>query len=307
MKGEIFLKNVYIKDIKELKSFDKIEFTFMIMKKLYRDGIKTVAIIGDKSGDLKVSIEDPENVLKIGDVLKIKTVPSNIVDIKKFEKVKDFPMEDYLPHVERGIDDIMKEIDKISEEEFKSKEAIALNKYFFNNKEFLDNFKKGIGGVSQHHNYIGGLAEHTLNVMYIAKMLAYRYNARNKEIAILAAKLHDIGKTVEYFVDGPFSFTLRGEMEGHIVIGVQMIEEAFKAEPNLYSEDFKSRIKGCIVQHHGKLEYGSPKKPNTEEAHIVNLADQADAFLNKIAQIKSDAEPNTWSEYDRRIEGKIYI
>jgi uncharacterized domain HDIG len=301
------LKDIYIKDVKELKSFDKINLTFMIMKKLYRDGVKTIAIIGDKSGDIKTSIEDSENILKIGDVIKVKIVPSNIFEIKKFEKVKDFSMDDFLPHVERTIEDIMKEIDEMSAAEFKSKEAIALNNYFFNDKEFLDNFKKGIGGVSQHHNYIGGLAEHTLNVMYIAKMLAYRYNARNKEIAILAAKLHDIGKTVEYFVDGPFSFTLKGEMEGHIVIGVEMIDEAFRAQRSLYSEDFKARIKGCIVQHHGKLEYGSPKKPNTEEAHIVNLADQADAFLNKIAQIKSGAEPNTWSEYDRRIEGKIYI
>ncbi|MBI6872601.1 HD domain-containing protein [Clostridium aciditolerans] len=298
------MKNIYAK---EVKSGENVSSTFMIMKKLFRDKEKTIAYIGDKSGDVKASIADSMDILKVGDVIKVKGVLENIFEIKEFKKIEEFLMEDYLPYVNRPIEDIMNELEEMSQEEFKSKECMELNNYFFSNKEFVEKFKKGIGGVSQHHNYIGGLAEHTLNVMYLTKMLAYRYNARNKEIAILAAKLHDIGKTVEYFVDGPFSFTLRGEMEGHIVIGVQMLEEAFSNNPDLYSEDFKERIKGCVVQHHGKLEYGSPKKPNTEEAHIVHFADQVDAFLNKIGQIREGVEPNTWSDYDRRIEGKIYV
>lgn len=298
------MKNIYAKSI---KTGEKVTSTFMIMKKVFRDGQKTIAYIGDKTGDIKASIIDKSDILKVGDVVKGEGVLENIFEIKQFQILEEFCMEDYLPYVNRPIEDIMKELEEMSQKEFKSKECITLNNYFFSNEEFMEKFKKGIGGVSQHHNYIGGLAEHTLNVMYLTKTLAYRYNSRNKEIAILAAKLHDIGKTVEYFVDGPFSFTLRGEMEGHIVIGIQMLEEAFRQDPNLYSEDFKERIKGCIVQHHGKLEYGSPKKPNTEEAHIVHFADQVDAFLNKIVQIREGVEANTWSDYDRRIEGKIYV
>lgn len=137
--------------------------------------------------------------------------------------------------------------------------------------------------------------------------MAYRYDCRYKEIAILAAKLHDIGKIVEYFVDGPFSVTMRGDMEGHIVIGLGMIEEAFKVGGNIYTEDFKHRLKGCIVQHHGKPEFGSPKAPNTEEAYIVHYADYVDATMNKIALVKENTAPDTWSEYDRRIGTRLYI
>lgn len=161
--------------------------------------------------------------------------------------------------------------------------------------------------MSQHHNYRGGLAEHTLNVMYLARTFAYRYNCKNKEIAILCAKLHDIGKTEELYVNGPFSYTFRGEMEGHIVIGNSMLEEAFKANPDLYTLDFKERVKGCIIQHHGKLEFGSPKQPNMEEAFVVHYADYVDAAFNKIGQITQGLESGTWSPYDRRIEGKLYI
>ena len=89
-----------------------------------------------------------------------------------------------------------------------------------------------------HHNYIGGLAEHTLNVMHLTAMLCERYECRRTEIAVLAAKLHDIGKIYELYYDGSFKYTLRGEMEGHIVIGVELINEAIRENPTLYSEDF---------------------------------------------------------------------
>jgi len=143
--------------------------------------------------------------------------------------------------------------------------------------------------------------------MYLSKILCERYDCRRKELTILAAKLHDIGKIYEFDVNGPFRYTLRGEMEGHIVIGTQMIEEAIKANPAIYSDDFITRIKACIVQHHGKLEYGSPRELKTEEAFILNYADTVDATMNKIAQLKEIVPENQWSEYDKRIETRLYL
>ncbi|MBU5483933.1 HD domain-containing protein [Clostridium sp. MSJ-11] len=299
------MKNLYAKDI---KSGDKVNTSFMIMKKLYKDNENnTIAYIGDNSGDIKAIMPDKGDHIKVGDVIQCEASMESILNIASFKKVEHFLIEEYLPTIKTPVEDIMKEINKISEEEFKREDVKALNDYFFNDKSFLEKFEKGIGGVSMHHNYLGGLAEHTLNVMYLSKVFSYRYNCRNKEIAILGAKLHDIGKIYEYNFDGPFSYTLRGEMEGHIVIGVTMLEEAFKANPEMYNEDFRERMKGCIVQHHGKVEFGSPKKPSMEESHIVHYADYVDATFNKISQIKEGLEPGTWSQYDRRIDGKLYI
>lgn len=294
-------------NLKSVKYGDILNTEFMIMKKLAREGNRTVAYIGNKTGDIKASISDADDVLKVGDVIKAEAVMSNLLEINKFEILREKNLDNFLPSIGDSIKGIMEEIEKISLEEFKSQQCIELNNYFFKNEAFAERFKKGIGGVSQHHNYRGGLAEHTLNVMYLAKTLAYRYNCRNKEIAVLCAKLHDIGKTEELYVDGPFSYTLRGEMEGHIVIGNSMLEEAFKAKPGFYTQDFMERVKGCIIQHHGKLEFGSPKQPNMEEAYIVHFADYVDAAFNKIGQIRQGVEPETWSSYDRRIEGKLYI
>lgn len=279
----------------------------MIMKKLSHDGGILIAYIGDKTGDVKAQITDSKKILNTGDVIKVVGTKDSVLKITEFKKLNTYKSEDFLPCINKPLEEILDELKRISDEEFKSEAAKALNSYFFDNNTFIENFKKGIGGLSQHHNYRGGLAEHTLNVTHMAKVLAYRYDCRYKEIAILSAKLHDIGKTIEYYTDGPFSVTLRGEMEGHIVIGITMIEEAFKAGGSIYSEDFKQRIKGCVVQHHGKVEYGSPKAPNTEEAFVVHYADYIDATFNKIGQVKDSIEPNNWSDYDKRIGTKLYF
>lgn len=302
------MKKIYIKDLKGLEENQIIETSFMIMKILERKEEVIIAFIGDSTGDIKSQIKGTEDNLNVGDVIKIKAaVNERLLVVEEFEKEEEYKIEDFLPAVDADIDEIMAEIKEISQEEFKSEESKALDEYFFGNKEFVDKFKKGIGGLRQHHNYIGGLAEHTLNVMYLAKILAYRYDCRYKEIAILAAKLHDIGKIEEYYTDGPFQVTMRGDMEGHIVVAVTMLEEAFRAGGDIYSDEFKSRMKGCIVQHHGKVEYGSPKAASLEEAFIVNFADNVDAVLNKISQVKKITEPNTWSEYDRRIGTRLYL
>lgn len=297
-------KTIFLEDIKNTAD---IKTSFMIMKRLYRDSSKFVCILGDRTGDIKATIFNENGMLEVGQVIEVQGKKDTIFEISEFTVIEDYNIEDYLPTVKRPIEEIMMEIEQITKENVTSKEGIELNNYFFKNEDFVEKFKKGIAGVSMHHNYIGGLAEHTLNVMYLTKILCDRYECRRTETAVLAAKLHDIGKIYELEVNGPFRYSLRGEMEGHIVIGVQMIEEAVNANPNFYSEDFITRIKACLVQHHGKLEYGSPREMKTEEAFIVNFADNIDATMNKIAQIKENTAENQWSEYDRRIETRLYL
>lgn len=296
------MKSAFVKD---LKNKEIIDGTFMIMKILSKEGKNLTVYIGDKTGDLKARITEADDNLKVGDVINIRGNNNFELLVTKYKRESRFNLDDFLPCLSKPLEEILNELDKISEEEFKTTECKALNNYFFNNQTFVERFKRGIGGLNQHHNYIGGLAEHTLNVMYMAKTIAYRYDCRYKDLAILSAKLHDIGKIEEYNVDGPFSVSMRGEMEGHIVIGITMLEEAFKAGGDIYSEDFKNRVKGCIVQHHGKVEFGSPKTPNTEEAFIVHYADFVDATFNKLGQVKDKTELDAWSDYDRRIGARL--
>lgn len=293
--------------LNELKAGEKVEISLMIIKILARDEFTITAFIGDKTKEVKAVIKDSEKKLCVGHVIKTKGTYGNLYKAEVIEVVEEFDLTDYVPSVKRPVEDIMRELESLTDLEFKSPEVIALNDYFFKNEEFLAKFTRAIGGVYQHHNYLGGLAEHTLGVTYLAKMFANRYDCRYKEIAILGAKLHDIGKIKEMNYDGPFTYTLKGEMEGHIVIGVTMLEEAFRANPDMYSTEFRQRIKGIVVQHHGKLEYGSPKTMKSQEAYIVHYADYVDATMNKIDIVMDGVEPGEWTPFERRMDGKLFV
>ena len=295
-------KKIYLKDLKD----GSVKTSLMVNKRLYKDGNKMLYILSDKSGYINAKI--PMKLkLEPGQVLEVEGVKDYVLDVFQVKLLENYDINDYLASVNRDIDEIMESIEEISNECIISPQAKMLDDYFFKNEEFLEKFKRGIGGVSMHHNYIGGLAEHTLGVMYLTKILCDIYDCRRREIAVLSAKLHDIGKIYEMDFSGPFKYTLEGELEGHIVIGVEMIDRAIMDLKIPFSEDFIRRVKGCIIQHHGKLEYGSPKKANMEESIILNFADNVDATLNKINQIKEETKENTWSVYDKKMETKLYL
>ena len=295
-------KKVFLKDVKN----GKINISLMVMKRLYKDGNKTVYLLSDKSGYINGKISSRIN-LEPGMVIQIEGEKDSVLDVNHVDLISDYNIEDYLVTVKRPIEDIMDDIEEITRECILSPQAKKLNDYFFKDEEFLKKFKKSIGGVSMHHNYIGGLAEHTLGVMRLTKVLCDLYDCRRREIAVLSAKLHDIGKIYEMDYNAPFKYTLEGELQGHIVMGVQMIDRAIIDLGIPFSEDFVIRLKGCIVQHHGKLEYGSPKVANMEESIILNRADSMDATMNKINQLKEVTKEDTWSQYDRAVETKLYL
>ncbi|MBE6047788.1 MAG: HD domain-containing protein [Clostridium sp.] len=286
---------------------DNVHVYLMINKIVDKNDGLIWAYCRDKDREIKCILSNDDKIIKPGNVILASGNFNEPFKIDSIEIISDYKIEDFLPVCKRPIEDIMKEMDDISNKEFKSYEAKILNDYFFKDSHFIEKFKKAIGGVYNHHNYIGGLAEHTLGVMYLTKIMAYKYDARYKEIAILGAKLHDIGKIYEMNYEGPFTYTLKGSMQGHIVIGITMIEKAFRENYEVFSEEFKERIKGIVVQHHGKLEYGSPIAPRSEESYIVHYADYIDATMNKLQIIEEGIQKGEWSHYDKRIGGRLYL
>ena len=152
----------------------------MVMRVLFRDTTKVVCILADKSGEIKATIQNKKGDIVEGRVLEVEGKKDVNLDVKKYEFIEEYNSTNYLPTVKRDIDDIMEEIELYTDEYIISREAKALNDYFFKNEKFLEKFKRGIGGVSMHHNYIGGLAEHTLGVMYLTIMLCEKYDCRYK-------------------------------------------------------------------------------------------------------------------------------
>ena len=148
--------------LSDIKSGKTIKISLMVMKIIFKDSDKVVCILADKSGDIKANIPNKNGDIIEGRVIDIEGTKDRNLDVKKYEFISEYEISDYLPTVNRPIEEIMDEIELYTHKYIISREGKALNDYFFKDEDFLDKFKRGIGGVSMHHNYIGGLAQSIL-------------------------------------------------------------------------------------------------------------------------------------------------
>ena len=150
--------------------------------------------------------------------------------------------------------------------------------FFVQDAAFAKVFASHSAAKSVHHSFVGGLLEHTLSVVKLCDFFCKQYPLLNRDLLLVAAMFHDIGKTKELSVFPENDYTDEGQLIGHIIIGAQMVQEKINAMPG-FPKKLENELIHCILAHHGELEYGSPKKPALIEALALNLADNADAKM----------------------------
>ena len=146
-------------------------------------------------------------------------------------------------------------------------------------------FKDAPGGKLWHHNYIGGLLEHTLNVTFAAERFALLYPEVNRDLLITAGLLHDIGKIASYDYTKFIDFTDEGRLVGHIVIGSQWVTRC-NSKIDRFPKSLETELIHLILSHQGKLEHASPVVPMTLEGLILYYADELDSKANAFLRIK---------------------
>src|SRR5262249_40257598 len=131
----------------------------------------------------------------------------------------------------------------------------ALAECFFMDEDFVRSFCRAPAGVRNHHAYVGGLLEHVVTLLDAAERLAPLYPELDRDVLLMGVFLHDAGKARELSYDRAFSYTDEGQLIGHLVIGVEMLNEKVVRVPDLTSEPFPKelllRLKHMIVSHHG--------------------------------------------------------
>lgn len=140
--------------------------------------------------------------------------------------------------------------------------------------------------------------------MNLCRYYAAAYDFLSADLLYAAALYHDIGKTKELSAFPENDYTDDGQLLGHIVIGVEMLDEAIRAIPG-FPPKLASELKHCILSHHGELEYGSPKKPALAEAMALNLADMTDARMQTMKEILKDKHTTEWLGYNRLFESNL--
>lgn len=183
---------------------------------------------------------------------------------------------------------------------------------FLMDEGFMSRFAAAPAGVKNHHAYKGGLLQHVVSLMELCKVVAPRYPELHGDLLLMGAFLHDMGKTVELSYERDLGYTDEGQLLGHVVIAIGMLEEKLKACEKLIDEPFPAelglRLKHMILSHHGEYEYGSPKLPMTLEAIALHYLDNLDAKIFSVGQIMRD-DPNkdsSWTPYQPSLSRMLF-
>ena len=227
----------------------------------------------------------------------------NIKQIRKAEE-GEYNAADYMPTTEKNVESMYEEILAYIRQIHSVHLRAVLEHFFVKDEEFIRRFKRHSAAKTVHHSFSGGLLEHTLSVVHLCEYFAGAYPILNRDLLITAAICHDIGKTKELSTFPDNDYTDEGQLIGHIVIGVEMIDEALRTIPE-FPEKLANELKHCIIAHHGELEYGSPKKPALAEAVALNLADNADAKMQSLTEIFKGKTGLEWLGYNRLFESNL--
>ncbi len=194
----------------------------------------------------------------------------------------------------------------------KDPELLNLAECFLSDDDLMGRFTKTPAGVKNHHAYPGGLLEHVVNLMEVVVRIADRYPAVNADLLLMGAFLHDLGKVEELTCDKGFAYTDCGQLLGHTVLAVSMLDEKIRQAEELsgesMAEETKLRLKHMIVSHHGEYQYGAPKLPMTLEAIALHHLDNLDAKLHSFEQLmRDDANlDSSWTQYHQNLSRKLY-
>lgn len=176
---------------------------------------------------------------------------------------------------------------------------------------FLEEFFRAPAARRIHHQYAGGLLEHTVSVANLCRQTCMIYPELNQDLVVAGALLHDMGKVEELKFKAAAEYTAAGRMLGHIYIGSEMLAyhiNQLRSEGESFPEQLELMLKHMVLSHHGLLEFGSPVKPLYPEAFLLHMMDNLDAKMHVFSnKIKDDGDnPDDFTPYDNLFDQHYY-
>ncbi len=254
----------------------------------------------DASGSIEAKIWSPLSQrieeIKLGDFVEIRAKASLFRDqlqlsIEAFRIVEnshELDYADFLPTSKVPPAELLNELENLIQNELDHAPWANLVKSVLTDKNIRAKLLLAPAAKSVHHAYLGGLLDHTLSVVKLCIKLCEHYPELDRQLLIVAAIFHDIGKIEELSGGIANDYTDEGKLLGHIVQGIIMLRphlEKSKLDKNLIMH-----LEHLILSHHGELEYGAAKVPLTAEAFALHYADNIDA---KMAQLREVFENNS--------------
>ncbi|HEV8344075.1 MAG TPA: HD domain-containing protein [Candidatus Binatia bacterium] len=303
------MKSLFVADIRENQPVDSV---FLVTAKKHGvtkggNGYLTVRLL-DRSGEIEGRIWERAEELGRGfdknDFVRVRghatlyqgRIQVRVQDVIKMEE-KEVASEDFLPKSKNDPEAMAAELMAIVKG-IKNPHLRALAEAFFADEVFMDLFKRAPAGKSIHHSYLGGLLEHTLSLLKLILKVVENYQGINIDLLLMGGFLHDMGKIYEFSFDRAVEYTDQGQLLGHLVMEVEAVSEKIKTIPG-FPEELAMLVKHMLVSHHGSLEFGSPKLPQTLEAVILHYLDDLDGKIQSIQSLMGKERDLRWTSFHR--------
>ena len=265
--------------------------------------------LGDRSGQLEAkmwdNVDDVLDAFEQDDFLKVKGLINRYkqrfqLTIHKLRKLGDSEIEfdDYLPKTTKNIDALWQTLaDFVAT--FQNPHLKALVEAFMADPEIAAAYRSAPAAKTLHHAYIGGLLDHVVSLFRSCDLVCRNYPQVNRDLLLTGAFFHDIGKIHELTFKRSFTYTTKGQLLGHMIIELEMLQAKLALLPG-FPEELKIMVEHLIISHHGEYEFGSPKLPMFPEALMLHYLDDLDSKMEAMrAQFEREAVMDgPWTSYN---------
>ncbi len=265
--------------------------------------------LGDRSGQLEAkmwdNVEEVLNAFEQDDLLKIKGLINKYknrfqLTIHKLRKLGETEIDfsDYLPKTTRNIDELWQTLAEFVAS-FQNPHLKALVRAFMSDPEIAAAYRNAPAAKTLHHAYIGGLLDHVVSLFRSCDLVCRNYPQINRDLLLTGAFFHDIGKIHELTYNRSFSYTTRGQLLGHMIIELEMLQAKLALVPG-FPPELKTLVEHLIISHHGEYEFGSPKLPMFPEALLLHYMDDLDSKMEAMrAHFEREADlESPWTSYN---------
>ncbi len=311
------MKQTYVKD---LAPDSAVRSTFLVQskeRKLTSSGSAYLDMnLRDSSGQIPAKLWDyserttpafePDDIVSIeGHVENYRGSPQLRVRKIAVCPPGEVDLLDYLPRSERDPNEmyaaLLERVRRIPEEPLRKLLLSVLE-----DANIAEKFKLAPAAMSYHHAFLGGLLEHVLSLVTLADRVADHYPWLRRDLIVAGLVLHDLGKTEELNFSRAFRYSTRGQLIGHISMGLEMVQARIRQIPEFPSA-LKDELEHIILSHHGKLEFGSPKEPMFAEAMVVSFLDEMDSKLEAVReQYATDRDrPGDWTSRNPALKREL--
>ncbi len=265
--------------------------------------------LADRCGQIEAkmwdNVEDALDAFEQDDFLKVKGLLNKYknrfqITIHKLRKLGDSEVDfaDYLPKTTKDVDELWRTLGSFIDS-FQDTYLRSLVCAFMADPEIARAYRNAPAAKTLHHAYIGGLLDHVVSLFRSCDLVSRNYPQLNRDLLLTGAFLHDIGKIHELSYTRSFSYSSRGQLLGHMIIELEMLQKKLAQIPN-FPDEMKTLIEHLIISHHGEYEFGSPKLPMFPEALVLHYLDDLDSKMESMrAHFEREAEnDSSWTSYN---------